>query len=158
MIRGRHTMRRRPLRLLRAARDGAAAVEFAMLAVPFLMISLGIFEIGRLVWTSEALHETAAVAARCMGVLASDCATTGSSPPTFSQTNTQNYIISVASDWNISVTTAELTTNNSTTCGGVSGFSQVTINYTFQTVLPSLLASLADGVPMNVQACFPNQS
>jgi Flp pilus assembly protein TadG len=125
-----------------------------MLAIPFLMISLGIFEIGRLVWTNEALQETAAVAARCMGVLASSCASGG----TYNATNTESYIVSTAADWNVAVTDAELTLNQNGSCGGVSGFSQVTISYTFQTVVPSLLTSLADGVPLNVQACFPNQT
>jgi Flp pilus assembly protein TadG len=146
--------RRRCIRRLLAARDGVVAVEFALLAVPFLMISLGTFEIARLIWTQEALQETAAVGARCMGVLASSCASGGA----YSSTNTMSYILGVAGDWNVTLTDSQLTLSANGSCGGVSGFSQVTITYTFQTVLPNLLTSLSAGVPMSVQACFPNQT
>jgi Flp pilus assembly protein TadG len=145
---------RRSIRRLRKARNGTVAVEFALLAIPFLMFSFGIIECGRLIWTDEALEATAAIGARCMGVLASSCASSG----TYSSTNTQNYIISVASGWNVTLPTSALTLSTAGTCGGVAGFSQVTITYTFQTVVPLLLDSLANGVSMSVQACFPNQS
>jgi hypothetical protein len=150
----RTATRRRPLRLLRAARDGVASVEFALLAIPFLMISLGTFEIGRLIWTNEALEETAAVGARCMGVLASSCAESG----VYNSSDTSTYILGVAGGWNVALDSSALTLTQNGSCGGVSGFSQVTITYTFQTVLPSLLTTIASGVPLTVQACFPNQS
>ena len=46
--------------------EGAAAVEFA-LTVPVLLIALlGVIEIGRLMWTENALHYAVEEAARCM--------------------------------------------------------------------------------------------
>jgi Flp pilus assembly protein TadG len=146
--------RRRPFRLLRAAREGTAAVEFALLAVPFLMLSLGTFEIGRLIWTNEALQETAAVGARCMGVLASACASAGN----YSQTNTETYIVGIAGGWNVALDASALSLTHNGSCGTVTGFSQVTITYTFQTVLPTVLTTLSAGIPLSVQACFPNQT
>ena len=148
------TATRRPLRRLRAVRDGTMAVEFALLAVPFLMLSFGIIEFGRLIWTNEALQATAAIGARCMGVLASSCASSGA----YSSSNTSTYILSVASGWNVTLPSSALTLTTSGTCGGVTGFSQVTISYSFQTVVPNLLTSLSAGVPLSVQACFPNQA
>ena len=140
-------------RKLRTAREGVVAVEFALLAVPFLMLSLGTFEIGRLMWTNEALEATAAIGARCMGVLASSCASSG----VYSSTNTSAYIVSVASGWNVTIPSSALTLTTSGTCGGISGFSEVTISFTFQTVVPNLLDSLSS-IPLSVQACFPNQA
>ncbi len=151
------TATRRPLRRLRTVRNGTVALEFAMLAIPFMMLSFGIIEFGRLVWTTEALQATAAIGARCMGVVASSCAVTGSSPPTVSSDNTKAYILSVAGDWNVTLPLGALAVTTTGTCGGVTGFSQVTITYSFQTVVPNLLTSLST-LPLTVQACFPNQA
>ncbi len=124
-----------------------------MLVIPFLMFSFGILEFGRLIWTSEALRATAAIGARCMGVLAASCASGG----TYSSSNTTSYIVSVASGWNITLPSADLTLSASGSCGGVSGFSSVTITYTFSSLVPELLTALAS-IPITVQACFPNQA
>ena len=48
--------------------------------------------------------------------------------------------------------------NNSATCSGTSGFSQVAINFAFATAVPLFLGSLSDGVTIQAAACFPNQS
>jgi Flp pilus assembly protein TadG len=144
---------RRPIRALPNARRGTVAVEFALLAIPFLMLSFGIIECARLIWTDEVLEATAALGARCMGVLAASCASSGA----YSSSNTTTYIETVASGWNITVTSAELTLNASGSCGGVSGFSSVTITYTFSSLVPELLTALAS-IPITVQACFPNQA
>ena len=36
--------------------DGAAAIEFALIAIPFFMIMLGIFETGRAMWTMNTVQ------------------------------------------------------------------------------------------------------
>jgi Flp pilus assembly protein TadG len=148
------TARRRPIRRLARVREGTVALEFALLAVPFLMLSFGIIEFGRLMWASEALQATAAIGARCMGVLASSCSSSGA----YSSSASSTYIVSVASGWNVTIPTSALTLTTNGTCGGVTGFSEVTITYSFQTVVPLLLNSLAAGIPLNVSACFPNQA
>jgi Flp pilus assembly protein TadG len=137
----------------RTAREAATSVEFALLVVPFLVLTFGVLEVSMLMWTDEALQETAATGARCMGVLASSCSSSGS----YSSANSLSYLQTVASGWNVTLPSSAVTLNASATCGGVAGFSQVTINYTFQTTLPGLLSSLAS-VPLTVQACFPNQT
>ncbi len=62
MVAAMHLIRR-----LRAACNGVVTVEFALLAVPILMLSLGTFEIGRLIWTNQALQASAVAGARCAG-------------------------------------------------------------------------------------------
>ena len=54
------------------------------------------------------------------------------------------YIKGVASGWGVTLANANVTLNNSTTCAGVSGFSQVTITYTFQTVIPYITSLVGD--------------
>lgn len=48
------------------SRNGAAAVEFALVMPVFLLMLFGIEELGRLFWTSHALHETAIATARLL--------------------------------------------------------------------------------------------
>jgi Flp pilus assembly protein TadG len=149
--------RRRTLRQLWRARDGAHAVELAVVAFPLLMLGLGTLEFGRLGWTNEALQTIAIQGARCMGVLSSSCASGGG----YSATNTTTYLEGLASNWQMTLTNSNLTLSRAATCGGVTAtgsFSQVKINYTFTTVVPAIVTALSNGIALTVQACFPNQS
>ena len=128
---------------------GTTAIEFAMLAVPFLGIAVGIFEFGRACWALEALQESAAQGARCIGVHESGCYASGS----YSSSGTIAYVQSVAGGWGISVPTANITPTQSTTCGTVAGFAQIQISYTFTTVAAQLFPGLNQ--TLNVASCFP---
>ncbi len=140
-------------RLLRD-RSGATALEFALLGSALMLLSLGILEYGRLSWTREALQAVAINGARCMGVQAASCASAG----VYSASTTMAFLTQQASVWDITLTNNSYVLNRSASCGGISGFSQVTISYTFTTLVPLLLTSMGAGVPLTVQACFPNQS
>jgi Flp pilus assembly protein TadG len=140
-------------RVRRWARDhsGAGAVEFALVIIPFMLVMFGVVEFGRMLWTLNALQETAIAGARCMGVLNTSCASSGA----YNAGNTTTYVKSIATGWGVSLATTNITLNNSTACGGVAGFSQVSISYTFQTVIPMITSLVGD--PLTVNACFPNQ-
>jgi Flp pilus assembly protein TadG len=143
------------IRRLRRDQRGAAAVEFAAVIGPLLLLTLGVFEFGRLLWTREALQETASAGARCMGMSATSCGSGG----TYSATNTTTYIEGVANNWGVTLTNADIALNNSTTCAGVSapnGFSTVTISYTFQSIVPNEVKALTGGEALSNTACFPN--
>jgi Flp pilus assembly protein TadG len=140
-------------RLLRA-RAGVTTLEFGLIAVPMLMLAMGIIEYGRLIWTNQVLEDAAAAGARCMGVLATGCTSGGA----YSASATSTYLQQQLNDAEVAISSATVNLSTSTTCGGVGGFSQVTIAYTFHTVLPLLLTPLANGIPLTAQACFPNQS
>lgn len=129
---------------------GTAALEFAVLAVPFLCMCFGVIEFGRACWTMEALQESAAQGARCIGVVSSACSSGGA----FSSSAAQTYIQNVASGWGLSVPTGDITPTQSTTCGGVSGFSKVQISYTFSTIVGDLIPSLKSAA-MSVSSCYP---
>jgi Flp pilus assembly protein TadG len=61
-------MRCRFPRELTSASDGTTAVEFALVAPMFLMLVFGAIEFGRILWTEQALQETAIAGARCMAI------------------------------------------------------------------------------------------
>jgi Flp pilus assembly protein TadG len=149
------------LKQLYKARRGVAALEFALVSVPLLLLVFGTMEFGRLLWTQQALEMTAIEAARCVGILASPCSSGGA----FSSDNTTSYIQSVASSWGITLTSANLAApsgmvtrsssdSNDTACAGLS---EVKISYTFQTAVPGLLSMLSSNA-LQGHACFPNDS
>lgn len=144
-------MRLRSLRRLAGDRSGGAALEFGLVIGPFLLLLFGMVEFGRMLWTANALQETAIAGARCMGILNTSCAASGA----YSSTNTTTYIQGVSSAWGVTLAGANISLNNAATCAGVSGFSQVTISYSFQTVIPMITSLASD--PLTATACFPNQ-
>jgi len=142
---------RRSIRRLGRHRGGASAVEFALVIGPFILVLFGVIEFSRLLWTLNALQETAIAGARCMGVLNSSCASSGA----YSSTGATTYVEQVASHWGVNLAAANISLNNASSCAGVPDFSQVTITYTFQSVIPLISPLVSD--PLTVNACFPNQ-
>jgi Flp pilus assembly protein TadG len=148
-------------RELRRTRRAVAALEFALLSVPLMLLVFGVIEFGRLLWTQQALQMTASEAARCVGILANSCSSGGS----YSSANTTSYIETVASSWGITLTSSNISppvTRNSTNTacapsGGTPNVSEVTLTYTFQTMVPGLLTMLSSNV-LTGHACSPNNS
>jgi len=138
------------LRLLAGACGGATAVEFAMVLPMFLMLVFGGIEFGRLLWTKEALQETAIAGARCVAIAQ------GSTPygPCASGGST-SYIEKVAKGWGVALASI---TQDTATSGGCQGLSQVTLTSTFTSVAPNLLQFAAGGTTLTATACFPNNS
>ena len=132
-------MRRNPLR----DRSGEAAVEFALVALALLVFGFGIVELGRMLWTWQALQSTAADTARCVAIGSSLC------------TNPQNYAISMAAARGVgSLTAGEITIAANTTCAGQANFAQVSIAHTYKSVLAVFFLTPAAGI--KASACYPN--
>ena len=96
-----------------AACGGTTAIEFALVAPIFMMFLFGTIEFGRLLWTEQALQETAIAGARCMAIAqgttqSSACASSG----TYSSTTTNSYIQTIASGWGLSIPSSAITLNN----------------------------------------------
>jgi Flp pilus assembly protein TadG len=144
-------MRRRSLAFI-VAIAGTAAIEFGALAPVLMMTSFGIYEFGRWAWTMEALQEAASRGARCAAIGQSSCESSGS----FSATSTASYVQTVAAGWGLTVPTSGITSNNSTTCGGVSGFSQVQISYVFSSIVTKVIPSGTGGTTLTLTSCYPN--
>jgi Flp pilus assembly protein TadG len=139
------------------AQGGATAVEFALLAPMFLALVFGTTEFGRLLWTEQALQETAIAGARCVAIAQgsnptdSPCASGGS----YSAASATSYIQQVAGGWGLSVPTSDIflyPEGNSSAC---TNLSQVTLTCTFNTVVPSLV-QLGGGIILSASACYPN--
>ena len=141
-----------PRTSLARARQATTAVEFAICALAMVLIIVGFIEFGRLVWSFEVLQEVAIEGARCMGLGASSCASAGA----YSSANTTTYVVNLATSRGVTITSGMVSLSNTATCGGASGFSQVSINYDFVTVAPVLLTSLVNGFTVPASACFPN--
>ena len=143
------------MRLLRRLRDcakGATAVEFALISVPLLLLVFGTIEMGRLMWTREALQQSAIAGARCMGLTQTACGTAG----VYSATMTTTYVQAQAASWSIPLSASNITLNAGATCGGLTGFSQVSLTYTFRSVVPVLIKALGSGAALSATSCFPN--
>lgn len=144
-------MKGKPARAFWRATAGTAAIEFAILAVPFLALAFAVFEFGRACWTLEALQESAIQGARCIGVQSSSCYSSGS----YSASSTTSYVQGVAGGWGITVPGADIAPTQSTSCGTVAGFAQVQITYTFSTVVGQLIPALANET-LTASSCFPD--
>jgi Flp pilus assembly protein TadG len=135
-----------------AAVAGSTAIEFGALAPVLMMTSFGIYEFGRWAWTLEALQEAASRGARCAAIGQAACESSG----TFNSGNTVSYVQDVAAGWGLTVPSGDVTANNSTTCGGVSGFSQVQISYVFTSVVTKIIPSGSSGTTLTLTSCYPN--
>jgi len=151
-------MRSRGSQSVTAACDGAAIIEFALVAPMFLMLVFGTIEYGRLLWTQQALQQTAIAGARCMAIAhgaiqSSPCASAGS----YSATSTNSYIENIASGWGLSVQDSNITLDSTgADCGGTSGLVEVKITISFTTPVPQIVLLSAGAEPLTAIACYPS--
>lgn len=145
-------MRRSLLFAVCRARGGNVAIEMALVLPAFLALVFGTIEYGRLLWTRQALQETATVAARCMAILQSPCASGGS----YSAIRTTSYIQQVGNQWGLSVPSSAITLMPNATCGGVAGFSEVSLAFRFISAVPKIVLLPAGGFVLSTAACYPN--
>lgn len=137
-------------------RRGAAAVEFALVIVPLILFLFGTIEFARLMWTRQSMKSLAVTAARCVGILEPHCV----SGAAYNETATKNFIIGRAASFGVRLAASNITVTTSASSAdcGITGFSRVSINYTFNTVAPKLITRLAGGSALTASACFPNQT
>ena len=125
----------------------------------FLMLVFGAIEFGRVLWTEQALQETALAGARCMAIAQGtkpngSCTSSGS----YSSTATKTYIQNVANGWGVSLPLSGISLSTSAASGGCTGLSQVTLTKTFTSVAPLLVHLNAGGLTLTAAACYPNNS
>jgi Flp pilus assembly protein TadG len=132
---------------------GASAVEFAMVALPLCLLLFGTVEFGRLYWAQHVLEETAIAAARCMAVPQTECSTGGA----YDAATTRAHVVSQARELGIGLEPADVVVDRAASCAGVTGFSSVSLSYTFKTAVPALMTALAGEPTLSARACFPNQ-
>ncbi len=116
---------------LRREEKGATAVEFVLLLIPMVMLTLGAINLSLMVYTVATLNYAAEDAARCLSVKKTTC--TAASVNTYGR---GRYTGPGAASF----------TASSATCGNrVVG----TVDYVFTTGLTSTI------IPLSSQACYP---
>lgn len=138
--------RRRGLRRFLADPRGAVAIEFAAIAVPFILLLAGTIEISRYTWTRVALQDAASDGARCLGLGLAACVVDES----MDASATKEFVRRQATDWGIRIATSAVTPEQEIKCNGLDGFAKVVIVHVFSSVLPALPDS-----EITVEACFP---
>ena len=132
------------MKRLLADRRGAAAIEFAFASTALMLLVFGVIEVGRILWTRQALQGAAAETARCLAIGSLNCP----SGATYAATAAANRGVS-------DLQSAMVTVAASDPCGSASGsFTKVTIAYPYASVVPSLIAGPVGG--LTVTACFPH--
>ena len=138
-------------RTAQSRESGTAAIEFALVVPPFLVLMLGIGEYARYEWTAEAVRETAIAGARCIGMTLTNCSSNG----TRDTSSAVAFIQSEAQKWGLTLPAPNIQISTAATCNGVSGFSQVRLTYTFRSVVPTLTNFITTGDVITESACFP---
>lgn len=139
------------LRAFWRARDASTAIEFALVVPAFIALIFGTIEYGRLLWTWQALQETATIGARCMAIPQGACASGGS----YSASSTTSFIQQTARNWGLSLPSANITLTQNASCGGTAGFAQVSLTTTFRSAVPMVVLLPAGGTSLNATACYP---
>jgi Flp pilus assembly protein TadG len=120
--------------LLRA-RDGASAVETAILLPTFLLFVFGVCEFGRALWTQTALQYAVEAGARCRALNIPGCTTNSS---------TQTYAAGQA--FALQIPSSEFTVS-SPSCG-----TQVSVSHAFDPIVPQLVPV---SVTLTAKSCHP---
>ena len=129
---------------LRQAR-GQSLVEFSLVLIPFLLILLGIFDLGRGIFTYNGVAEAARELARATAVHVCDTTKSpcvlGSSPETKAVRGTQNQLVPglAGASASVTYTCTDITdvTLPMADCGS-SDFIRVSVSVPFQVITPLL--------------------
>ena len=129
-----------------ADRRGAVAIEFAAIALPFILLLAGTMEISRYTWTRVALQDVASVGARCLGLQLPPCFAAGS----MNHDATVAFVREQARGWGVTIAEDTVTPEPDVACEDLDEFAKVRIEHTFTSILPAMPDS-----EINVEACFP---
>lgn len=125
--------------------DGTIAIEYGLILPVLLLLTLGIMDIGRLLWTYITLTRATEAAARCAAVNTTLCGTSSA---------VQDYAVQQA--WGLNDVTAAQIAVMDASCG-----KQVTATYNFKFIIPwpgtaSPLGS-SNAITLSATACYPPQ-
>jgi len=125
------------LQRLRSDTEGATAVEFAVMAPLFLVLTFGVIEVGLLMWIVLGLQHGVEMAARCATINTTLCNTTS---------DIQNF--GAQNAYGLNPAPAAFTVNTLAACGN-----QVTANYTFNWLTDYFFA--APSLTLSARSCYP---
>ncbi len=137
---------------LRGDRRASTTLEFGIIALLLVALSLAVIEVGLLFWAKNTLQSVAASTARCAAIGSPDC------------TDVSSYAVSRVTNWMFAgvVTSADVVPTTVSTCNGVTGtgaFQKVTITTTYfaGNWLPSIVPDFANKT-LTASACYPKLS
>ena len=120
-------------------RCGAVAIEYALLLPIILLFTVGLMDVGRLLWTYTTLNRAVEAAARCAAINFVECGTTA---------QIQNR--AVAEAWGLNIGASAFTVSTAD-CG-----IQVNGVHDFVFVIPGLAAVAPLGtITLDAKACYP---
>ena len=122
------------LRQIRDDTAGSAMVEYAITLSAFILLTMGIVQIGLLMWTQAGLQHGVELAARCATVNTTLCGTAA-----------QIQSFAAANSLGVTVPTSDFTVTQGTTCGN-----KIKASDTFN-FLP-----VAATVTVTAQVCYPD--
>jgi Flp pilus assembly protein TadG len=133
-------------------RAGTAAIEFACVAPLFLLLTFGILEFGRLLWTQSALQLAASSTARCVAIGASACA---SAPASYAVNTANSYGAFGLTVSGVTITNTPSKVTNSAACSPPSGNAFVQVMLSLPTASPVAALIPQIGSALVVTACYP---
>jgi len=141
------------------ARRGQALVEFSLALIPFVLILLGIFDLGRGIYMNNGVSEAARDIARATAVHPCDTSscTLGNSPETLAVISTQKGLIPGLGSPSSSVTFActtvsDVVVSGNQTCSGDSTSGPLYIRVTVQVPFSVLTPVLSMVAPSTLQS------
>lgn len=129
-------------------REGAAAVEIAIVFPVFMLILIGMITWGEVLWTQNSLAYAVAEAARCAATTPSTCGTTA---------QVQAYAASQAPAPGISASSFTYQTGTSGNCiasTGAAKYYQVNGTVTFSPLFGNMLPMF--NITLTAMSCYPN--
>jgi len=135
------------IRALFHNRDGATAVEFALLGPTFLMFLFLLLDGGRMIFAKQSLNELATVTARYMAIKQASC-------PDVASAQTWAVSRGLARN-NLPLSIGNIAINTNATCGGVPNMIQATITMPWKKGAMTLLPQSAAPASLSATACFP---
>ena len=134
---------------MRSGSTGSTATEFAIVALPFLLLVSGGLEYGRMLWTWQALQLAGDETARCVAISSPDCP-----PPNTTQ---QTYAVNRAKAFGAgALTTSGVTiTNPDTNCNPPPNNTSLSVrlSLTFTSPFSGLIPSLSR--TLTTTSCYP---
>lgn len=114
--------------------SGTAAIEFALVLPVLLLFTLGLIDVGRLLWTQTTLDRAVQAAARCAAVNSATCGTTA---------HVQSYAVTQA--YGLSINSSAFTVT--------SGTGNICVNATM--VYHLIIPWVDDTLNLSANACYP---
>jgi Flp pilus assembly protein TadG len=121
--------------MMRDRRGGAAAVEYAIILPALLIFTLGLIDMGRLLWTQTTLDRAVEAAARCAAINTTLCGT-----------NAQIQTYAVGQAYGLQVTTTAFTPSKPG-CGA-----SVVASVPFRLIIPWLATT---SLTLTAHGCYP---